>query len=325
MPRLTCKLNIVFLLASVMTFAQNQFDDINNVAEDLVFLSGQFISPAAEAAVYQSTGGWYTSAKKKELWDVEFSIQGNALLIPNKFNRFFVEESQLKNLKIKGDATSAYLQTALGKAEFVPIEGTIGAGGFEFDSPEGINESIVKHVQLQVALGIWKGTTLIGRYSPEIKINDTKFKLFGFGLQHNLSQWITKADNSSFDLSALLTYSNFNIGDTFSEVDLQLGTLNSILVDGKTYSFNILASKALGNFDISAALGITSSDFEYSIGGEGELILEILNEALGGLDGNDAAFKTDVGLNYRLKKFSINSMLTFGTYSNLVFGINYNL
>lgn len=319
------KLFLFFLLTSFTTLAQNTFEDINNVAEDLVFLSGQFISPAAKAAVYQSSGGWYTSAKKKELWDVEFSIQGNALLIPGKFNRFFVDETKLKNLKVKGDETVAYLPTALGNDEFVVMEGTIGSDTFEFDSPEGINDGSIKHAQLQLALGLWKGTTIIGRYSPEIKINEAKYKLYGFGLLHSLSQWMPKLDQSSYNLSLLATYSKYNIGDEFNEVDLRLGTLNSILVDGETFSYNVLASKAFGNFDFSAAIGITKSNFDYTVGGDGDLILDILNEALGGLDGDDTAFKADLGVNYKIKNFSINSMLTFGRYSNVVFGVNYNL
>ncbi len=325
MPILTRNLSFVVLLIATITNAQNQFEDISNVADDLVFLSDQFIAPAAKAAAYQSSGGWYTSAKKKELWDFEFSIQGNVLIVPRKFDRFFVDESQLKNLRIKGEETSAYLPTALGNDDFVVIEGSIGSDVFEFDSPEGINQATVNHAQFQAALGLWKGITLIARYSPEIKINEAKFELLGGGLQYSLSQWIPKFYNSGFDLSVLGTFSKYNVGDEFNEVDLRLGTLNSILVDGEAFSFNVLASKTYGGFDVSAAIGAALNNFDYSVGGEGDLILEILNEALSSADGNDIVFKADLGLNYRIKNFSINSMLTFGQYSNLIFGVNYNL
>jgi len=312
MQTLTLKLTLLFFVTYTLTFSQNQFEDIGNVAEDLVFLSGQFITPAAEAAVYQSSGGWYTSAKKKELWEAEFSIQGNMLLIPGKANRFLVDESNLKNLRVKGDATTAFLPTAFGNDEFVVMEGNIGDETFEFDSPEGFNESSIMHAQLQAAVGLWKGTTITGRYSPEIKINDTEYQLYGFGIQHNISQWIRDLEESDYDVSFLATYGNFNVGDEFNEVSLALGTtINSVLVDGETLSFNMIASRTFGSFDVSGALGLTSSNFEYSLGGQGDLILEILNEALKDLNGNQMAFKTDINVNYNFKDFSVNSMLTF--------------
>ncbi len=317
---------VLFFVATTISAQNTTFSDINNVAEDLVFLSGQYITPAAEAAVYQSSGGWYTSAKEKSLWDVEFSVQGNALLVPKKFNRFLVSESQLRNLTIKGNETEAYLQTALGNDEFVVIEGVINGEVFEFDSPEGINEAVVMHAQLQLALGLWKGTTLIGRYSPKIKISDTEYELFGFGLQHNVSQWLPKVNKSSYAIATLFTYSKYDIGVLFNEVNLALNTtLNSVIIDGETYSFNIIGSKTMGNFDVSTALGVTKSNFDYTIGGKGALVLEILNEALKKLDGDDVAFKADFGINYKINKFSTNAMLTFGRYSNIVFGINYNI
>ena len=316
------RLKYLLFFYSAISFAQ--FDDVSDIAEDLVFLADKYVSPAAEASAYQSSGGWYTSAKKKEFWDLEISLQGNLLFIPNKSKNFLLNESDLKNLSIQGDETSASLPTALGGDNFVVIEGSIGDDPFEFDSPEGINESFVKHAQLQASLGLWKGTSLIGRFSPKIKINKTYYQILGFGVQHNVSQWIPSLKETSFDLSGLLTYSFYSVSDTFSAVNLPIGTLNSVVVDGESLMFNIIASKQIEKFTFSTAIGLTSSKFDYKVGGDGDLVLNTLNQALGTLNESKTNFKGDFGIDYRFYDFSVNTMLTLGNYSNLIFGINYN-
>lgn len=314
---------IIFFWSSLV-FSQidSSGDDIVN---DLVYLAGEYTFPAAEAAAYQASGGWYTSAKKKDLWELEISLQGNLLFIPNKSKSFIIDEANLTNLSIQGEATTASTPTALGSDNFVVLEGMFNDNAFEFDSPEGINESFVKHAQLQVALGLWSGTSFIGRYSPKIKINKTYYQVLGFGLQHNISQWIPSIKDSSFDISGLATYSFYSVSDNFSEVNLLIGKLNSVIVDGQSFMFNIIASKQLKSFNLSSAVGLTSSKFEFEVGGEGEQVLDLLNERLGTLNKSKTNFKADVGADYRIGDFSINTMLTIGNYTNLIIGLNYNL
>lgn len=318
-------LALVYLF-SALAVAQNE-QDISDIAADMVFLSDQYVTPAAEAAVYQSSGGWYTSAKPKQLWDLEFSLQGNMLFIGSKHKQFLIDENDLLNIRIQGDATTANTPTALGGDDYVVLEGNIGTDEFEFDSPEGLNEPNVKHAQLQAALGLWKGTTLIARYSPKIKINKTYYQILGFGAQHNLSQWFAKDSDSlnTFNLAVMGTYSFYSVSDTFSEVKIPIGRLNSVVVDGESFMFNLIASKEVKRFTFSTAVGLTRSSFSYTMGGQGELLLEVLNQALETLAESKTLFKADIGVDYRLGRFSANTMLTFGKYTNWVLGLNVNL
>lgn len=302
-----------------------QLDDVADIAQDLVFLADQYVSPAADASAYQFSSGWYTSAKRKDLWDLEISIQGNLLLIPNRAKSFVFSESALRNLSIKGEQTSASTPTALGGTDIIVLEGTLGVDTFEFDSPQGIDETHVKHAQIQASLGLWNGTSLIGRFSPRIQINKTYYQIVGFGVQHNLSQWFSRTRDSSFNLAGLFSYSFYTVGDKFTPVSLPIGELSSVIVDGQSLMFNVIASKQIDKFNFSAAIGVTSSRFEYEVGGTGDLVINTLNQALGALNERKSNFKADIGLDYRLGDFSINSMLTFGSYANLLFGLNYNL
>ena len=142
-----------------------------------------------------------------------------------------------------------------------------------------------------------------------------------------MSQWIPSIRKSSFNLAGLVTYSFYTVSDTFSEVTFgeTNETLNSVVVDGESFVFNLIASKQIKKFNISSAIGLTSSKFEYSLGGKGYILLPELNKELDTLNEGKTNFKADIGVDYRFYDFSVNTMLTFGSYTNLVLGVNYNL
>lgn len=316
---------VVFIITALFGFnTQAQIEDINAVAGDLIFLTEKYISPAAEASVYQASGGWYSNFTPKKKFEVELSLQFNMLLIPNRNKTFLVNEAELQNIQIQGAQTSAQIPTALGNDDVVVLEGQIGSDTFEFDAPEGINENTVKHGQLQATVGLWKETNLIVRYAPNIKINETNYQSYGFGVSHHLNQWIPALKESSYHFGVLFNYASMSVEDTFNEADLLIGTINGIAVEGETLGFNIVGSKSYKNFDFSTSLGLTSSKFDYSVTGTGELLLTVLNQSLATLNTSKTNFRADLNVNYRIKDFSINSMLTLGTYSNLNIGLNYN-
>jgi hypothetical protein len=308
---------------------QAQLEDIGLVANDLIILTEQYISPAAEASVYQASGGWYSNFTPKKKFEVEVSLQYNLLFIPNKYKTFVVNEANMQNIGIQGSATSAEIPTALGGDNIVVLEGQIGDETFEFDSPEGIGQNTVKHGQIQASIGLWKQTNVIVRFSPNININDTDYSSFGIGVAHHLNQWINPLKESSYHFGLLATYTSYSVEDEFSEADLILATINGIKVDGDSFGFNLVASKSIKQFDFSAALGFTSTKFDYKVTGSNLVdsidIMGFLNESLGEVDNSDTNFKVDLNVNYRIKDFSFNTMLTFGQFANLNMGVNYNI
>ena len=322
---------ILSILCLSTSFVQAQFNDIPIIRNDLIFLTEQYISPAAEASVYQASSGWYTNFTPKDKFDIEISVQYNSLFIPKKSKTFFVNENNgtLQNIAVQGSATTAEIPTALGGDDVVVLEGHIGDETFEFDAPEGIGQESVKHGQIQVTIGLWEQTNLIFRYAPNININDVKYTSFGLGVAHNLNQWIKPLRESSFNFGTLITYSSFSVEDEFNEADLILATINAIEVEGQSFSFNLVGSRSIKQFDFSAALGLTSTKFEYKVGGSNKLddfdVVGYLNEPLESLNDSEINFKADLNVNYCIKDFSINTMLTFGQYANLNMGISYNI
>jgi hypothetical protein len=304
-------------------FVHAQFQDVSTAASDLIFLTEKYISPAAEASVYQSSGGWFNNFEAKSVFEVELSLQYNVLFIPNKNRSFLVQEDELQNITILGEQASAEIPTALGNDDVVVLQGTINGSPFEFDAPEGINDKTVKHTQLQASIGFWKNTNVIVRYAPNIKINDTSYQSYGVGISHNLNQWIKPLNTSSYQFGLLFNYVFTSVEDTFNPADLLIGMINGIAVNADTFGFNILASKRYRKFDFSATLGLATSKFDYQVSGEGDFIVEILNSSLATLNSSIVNFKADLGLAYRLNNLSFSTMFTLGNYYNLNMGINY--
>ena len=321
------KLTILFCLFSTLVHAQ--LEEVGEVADDLIILTEQYISPAAEASVYQASGGWYSNFTPKNLFDVEVSLQYNMLFVPNKYKTFLVNEAELQNIGIQGSATTAEIPTALGGDDVVVLEGQIGDETFEFDSPEGIGQETVKHGQNQATVGLWKQTNLIVRYSPNININDTDYSSFGIGVAHHLNQWIKPLKESTYHFGILATYTNYSVEDEFNEADLILATISGIKVEGDSFGFNFVASKSVKQFDFSAALGFSHTKFDYQVTGANVVesldILGFLNESLGQVDNTNTNVKFDINVNYRIKDFSFNTMLTFGEFANLNMAVNYNI
>ena len=164
----------------------------------------------------------------------------------------------------------------------------------------------------------------MARISPKIKVKETSYTTFGFGLHHNLSQWFLSED-SNFDLGILVAYSNFNVEDTFSNINVVIGNLNSVAVQGDSFTYQLTASQRIDKLSVTGALGIISSTFDYEVGGDGELILSILNRVLNTTDNTNTQFKADLGLDYKLGDVSLNTSATFGSFVNLMLGVNYSI
>ena len=316
---------IIVALCFFTTYTHAQLEDVGVITEDLIFLTEKYISPAADASVYQSSGGWYSNFTPKEKFEVELSLQYNVLFIPNKLNTFLLNESDLQNIMIYGEDSSALLPTAIGDKDVVLLEGTYDGSDFVFESPEGIDQKVINHGQIQATVGLWKQTNVIVRYAPEIEFKDTKYNSFGFGISHHLNQWINSLKDSSFYFGFLVSYSNYKVEDTISEIDLMLGTINAVKVKGESIGFNIVGSKSVNHFDFSASMGFANSKFNYDVEGTGNVFLGVLNNALKDLENTRTNFKADFNVNYRIKNFSINSMLSFGDFTNLNVGVNYNI
>ncbi len=180
---------------------------------DMLLISNKYVSPAAEAAVYQSTGSWYSSAKSLDLYEIDVSLHVNALPISDAQKSFTVNQTDFgdEGLRIRG-AQTAQVPTALGGETSVFYDFTLGEDNYELQTFEGANQQVFYYPYLQVSIGLWGQTELTLQYVPQIKIDASGYKTVGGAIKHNISQyWLGDTpDSQALQVAVQVVYSLFD-------------------------------------------------------------------------------------------------------------------
>jgi len=322
---------LLVALCTLMSFsAFAQLEDVENVLNDLVFVSQRFVSPAADASVYQSTASWYSTAKGLDLFEIDASIHFNVLPIGGKQKTYDVSNSDFSNLVIRG-ANSAEVPTALGDDTEVFYDFTIDGETFEMQAFEGVKENIIIHPFLQASVGLWKETDLTVRYSPKIKFDRSDYTILGGAIKHNISQYFRTEGKEGIELAVLASYSRFDLNLGFDDFELKstddttppLAVFNGLTIEAQALLVQAIVSRRFEAFEIQGALGYTSSQVDYFIKGETSPFLDLFNQALVVLEETRNGFKGDVGANYYFGKAYISANVSVGKFINTAMAFHY--
>jgi hypothetical protein len=312
-------------LAFEITNAQSDQDDL---IEDMLLIADNFAAPGAEAAAIQSSAGWFSSAKDLGKWKVEISLHGNAVFIPGSKQTKLVANKDFNILNIQG-SSNALLPTVYGGDTDVVFEGEFLGQEFSFDAIDGLDKKVLIHPFPQVTVGLPYGTEVALRYVPRVTINNVGVSTSGIGLKHNFAQYFKYSRPDDFQMAAVVTYSNIKIDYAYTPIEISASgvnvlKLNRIDVKADLWLLQALASKLYGDFEVFGAIGVTSSNFDYSMGGGGSLLPRLNNELVA-LGGNDVKFKADLGFNYYIGNFKISSAFTAGSFFNANLGLHYKI
>ncbi|MFD1096735.1 DUF6588 family protein [Salegentibacter chungangensis] len=327
---------LISLLTLLMFVVSNSYAQKSTSFEgfvtDMKTIAGNFASPASNGAAYQASAGWFSSAAPLETWDVRFSVHGNALFVPTSEKSFTISKGELGFLSIE-DADNAKLPTAFGSSTDVYFTGRL-EGEFNgqnvsqdvrFKALDGINKGFVPHAFVQASVGLPYGTELTVRAMPEVTIDDVQASTFGAGLKHNLSQYFSRNEPENLQLAAGISYSKFNVKYAFEPIPIENYLVMDLIdVDANLWMGEFIASKQYGGFEIFGALGATSSDFKYVMGGSGDF-LDNVNVELEDLGDTEIQFKGDIGFNMYFNNLRVSTMATAGKFFNLNLGIHYTL
>ena len=313
-----------------------QQEELDLFVADMLKVADDFGTPGAEVASYQSGGGWFSSAKDMELWEVDFSVHGNVLFVPEGRKTTTVASSDYTTFDIRG-AETAEIPTAFGTTTDVVFEGEIEftnpiTGGnevvpFDFDAIDGIDKKLLVHPFVQASVGLPYGTDLSVRFLPETTVDEMGVSTYGLGLKHNFNQYFSNSQPTDFQFAGLLAYSKFDVNYEYTPVVIEMvAELNSIEVDANFWLFQLISSKSFfnSNWEVFGAVGVTSSDFGYTVGGSGFALGQI-NDALQTLNNNELVLKGDLGFNYCWNDFMISSMFSAGKFLNYNLGLHYRL
>ena len=301
---------------------------------DMLLISNKYVSPAAEAAVYQSTGSWYSSAKSLDLFEVDVSMHVNALPVSESQKSFVVNDSDFTRLNIR-DAQTAQVPTALGGETSVFYDFTLGGDDYELQTFEGANQQVFYYPYLQGSIGLWGQTEVTLQYVPEVKIDASGYKTFGGAIKHNISQyWLGDTpDAQALQVAVQVVYSlfdskiffdGFEITSTDPDQDA-LAVINSLTVDANAFTGQLIASKRINKFEFVGALAVSANQFDYTMGGEGDFLLGLLNDAFTALEDTSSMLRGNIGVNYHMHNWYLASNVTIGKFINTNLSIHYKL
>jgi hypothetical protein len=321
---------LVFFWLAGSSAALGQLNDVEDVLNDLVIVSQQFVTPAADASVYQSTASWYCNASALELFEVDVSIHFNMLPIGGGRKDFNVRNSDFNNLTIRG-ANQAVVPTALGGDTDVFYDFTIDGEPYEMQAFEGVKESAILHPYLQASVGLWKETELTLRYSPQIKVDQSNYTIFGGAVKHSISQYFRRSQTASIEVAALVSYATFDLNLGFDDFELQttdsdtppLAVFNGLTVDSQAWLFQGIVSRRFNSLELQAAIGYTNSQVDYLIQGEEGPFLDLFNQALVVLEETRSGIKGDVGVNYYFGSSYLSSNISVGAFLNTSIAYHY--
>lgn len=322
--------------ASAFSQSAETFEQIDNLLNDALFFSKQYLSPASDAAIYQASSAWVLTPQKKKLWEVNLSLHLNAFFVPKSNRRFSIDNSDFTFFQIEG-ATSASVPTALGNDDQVYLVGEINDGTttnpVRLKTPEGIDAEVMVYPYLRGSVGLPYGTELIVKYSTRVKLKKGNYQVYGAGLMHNLSQYFPKMEARNYYLSAMAGYSKEEISFGFLDTQTSYGSLglNEITGEVDTWQFQANASKQWKSFEVMAGLIANTSDIKYSVGGpKGEIesaipVQYIINRKLEEIYTTKTNFIGEASLRYSFGKFGLQSVTAFGKFINTNLSIQYQI
>jgi hypothetical protein len=325
---------LFFALASMMpAVAQDEIDQLlNESIDDGRKLISAYVSPFMQSATLGLNQGWYNTAKAHKIGGIDLTITGNAMTIPQSDLLFDVSKLDLEVIELD-EITPTYpmAPTVLGPSTQPTFRYTdeetgfsqtyVGPGGI--DLKEEIGHNLVPVPMANLGIGLPKGTDLKLRFTPTINIGEAgTVKILGFGILHDVKQWIPGIKLLPFDLAGFVGYTKFQLEYYF---DLEnnpdqrgIFEMNATTVQGLiSKKFSVLT--LYGGMGYNIAKSNLAMKGTYDINDDGEIGPNEIDP----LDLQFAAsgFRTTAGFRVKLAVLTLHADYTIQKYKCLTAGI----
>lgn len=351
-----------FIVVTNQAFAQPDPSSLVKAGSaDASKLVDAYMSPLIKGFGAGLNGGWYNTAKTHGLGRFDVTFHLNAVLVPDEDLTFNAANLGFTKLKLANPANNI-AQTIAGSdnvsaatnPEYV-LEETFGGSSVEvarFQSPAGMGLPYSGAPTVQASIGLIKNTEIMFRYMPTIALpqNLGEAGLVGFGLKHDIKQWIPVVDKLPFDLSAYFGYTKFDYTTPLSlaaeSAPVYSGNTNTNYSDQamnmttKATTFGLLLSKKVALLTVYSGLNYQSSTTEIAL--NGNYPITVIEDQIGNPNfGNKAVnnitdpikfdvegangFTGTLGARLKLLVLTLNGAYTFGQYPYASLGIGLNI
>jgi hypothetical protein len=297
---------LIFISTSQYVVSQNPV--VNDIQDASNFL-GAYFSPFSESIGAGLNRGWYNTAKPHKLAGFDVSLSINLITVSDELSSF--DANSLDNFSSSSSSTP----TLLGSGEGA----TISYQGNEFVMPnQNINLKTIPIPTLNAGVGLIKGTEVNLRYIPSYNydigfVGKGSIELYGFGLKHDILQWLPLNKLLPFDLSFQGAFSQFN---TSFEVESQ-SIRQDVSLDIRATTFNLILSKKFSVVSAYASVGqnTVNSTFtgntNFKLGSSSTLVFDLpLNIELP----KSSEMQASAGVRFQFAIFTLYANQTFSSY-----------
>lgn len=274
-----------------------QFSDAGEIlragASDAETLLGEYIRPAAEGFGIGLNTGWFNTAGTHSVLGFDLTFRANVSAMPSNLKTFDISSLQLQNARPIGGTTIASTVIGPDNSTTMGIYGTNPITGAEeeisrFDIPGGSNFSYIPTAMAQLSIGIIKNTDISIRFMPTISVPSLGLDagLYGFGIKHDIKQWIPVIQYVPIDISVAAGFTSFSAN---SDLDVRPSTSGGVI---NTYpnshwddqainmtatgtNVNLLVGKTLPFISAYAGVGYETSSTSIKV--EGNYPIESIN------------------------------------------------
>ena len=337
----------VLLLVSSAGYAQlsqNLFEEfLLGGKEDANILFGHYMLPGMKGLGYGVNSGWYNTAKPHETFGFDITISYVNAIVPevDKTFEFLDSEYQFTYL----GSGSSTLPTLMGDAPATPSTLDLSLDGNTFvnfyNAPDGVSADIdnitmisgsVPTPIIQVGFGLVKGTELKIRWLPNINIGDGefKFKYFGLGGMHSISQWLPVFKNIPVDISAFIGWTTISAEYAIPENFNVPGANQRATADITTFTYQLIASAHVSVITGYVALGYDNfkTNFKmlgtYDISYDPTIPIELADPIDLNQTGN-SGFRSSFGARLKLSIITLTADYTLREYNTLTLSLGFSV
>lgn len=356
---------VLMSFISVPSFAQ--LDDVGTILQsgkaDANSLVQAYLKPFGSGFGAGLNTGWTNTAKPHNTLGFDLTVSAGLAIVPDGDLSFDVNDLNLQQLEVESGSSvsptiSGINQSGPTMAAYADIPGQGQEKLVEFDLPEGTNFQYVPAPMIKAGVGIIKNTDLMLRYTPEYDIeNYGSFKVFGFGVKHDIKQWLPGGNLMPVDLSVMFGYTSMELGTDFNVVaeDVIQDPANTenpytastwegqgAELNTDAWSINALVGKTLPVISVYGGIGYEASNlsiltpgsyptvipneaFQDDPNNNEPLIVNAIDQPIDVEIEGDNGFRALAGFRFRFAIFHISASYTLSNYSsyNVGFGISF--
>ncbi|MBI3220854.1 MAG: hypothetical protein HYZ44_15170 [Bacteroidetes bacterium] len=330
-------LSLLLMIVSISAFAQDDIDAlIKGTKADASYLVSGYATPALNALSYGLNQGWYNTAAPHKLFGFDLTITASPIFLSSSDLKYTVNNASLTNVKLAsiGSTTvsptgSAEVPTIFGDDVMPKYQGYVngiptgapvdGAPGLNLDIPVVGNAAPMAMVQLGV--GLPKGTDLKLRFFPSTKIgNGGSVNMFGFGIMHDVKQYIPGVKSLPFDLSGFFGYTSLKMDVSLDSNDPG----KKAILETTAMTLQGLISKKISVLTLYGAVGYNFNSSSLAVKGTYTSNTTTLVDPID-ISASPSGARLTAGLRLKFAIFTFHGDYTIQKYNSLSVGFGFNV